>query len=119
MVKNSKRRKYCFGSQKCIYMDACSFDLNQLNEEVLRHYPSHNDLVCSIVFVDKYAMAQSFIELNSAMNFMAMLSMYEQEKEVTIYVSTDENFGAHDTQQRYLSFSLMYSSVLHMFMPLK
>ncbi|GKA43542.1 transposase, MuDR, MULE transposase domain protein [Tanacetum coccineum] len=103
LVKNSNRRKYCFGSQKCIYMDACSFDLNQLNEEVLRHYPSHIDQVFSIVFVDKYVTGQSFIELNSDENFMAMLNMYEQEKEITIYVSTDKNLGTHNTQQRYLS----------------
>ncbi|GKB52577.1 hypothetical protein Tco_0903330 [Tanacetum coccineum] len=54
-------------------MDACSFDLNQLNEEVLRHYPSHSDQVFSIVFVDKYVTGQSFIGLNSDENFMAML----------------------------------------------
>ncbi|GJR13119.1 transposase, MuDR [Tanacetum coccineum] len=78
---------------------ACSFDLNQLNEEVMRHYPSHNDLVFSIVFVDKYVTGQSFIELNSDENFTAMLRMYEQEKEVTIYVSTDKNFGTHNTQE--------------------
>ncbi|GKE19446.1 hypothetical protein Tco_1427023 [Tanacetum coccineum] len=80
-------------------MDACSFDLNQLNEEVLRHYPSHSDQVFSIVFVDKYVTGQSFIELNSDENFMAMLNMYEQEKEITIYVSTDKNFSTHNTQQ--------------------
>ncbi|GKB41980.1 hypothetical protein Tco_0886922, partial [Tanacetum coccineum] len=99
VVKNSNRRKYCFGSQKCVYMDPCSLNLNQLNKEVVRHYPSHNYLVFSVVFVDKYAIEQSFIELNSHENFMAMLSIYEQEKEITIYVSTDKNFGTHNTQQ--------------------
>nr|GEX78420.1 transposase, MuDR, MULE transposase domain protein [Tanacetum cinerariifolium] len=80
-------------------MDACSFDLNQLNEEVLRHYPSHSDQVFSIVFVNKYDTRQSFIELNSDENFMDMLNMYEQEKEITIYVSTDKNLDTHNTQQ--------------------
>nr|GEW60525.1 hypothetical protein [Tanacetum cinerariifolium] len=46
-----------------------------------------------------YVIGKSFIELNSDENFMAMLNMYEQEKEITIYVSTDKNLGTHNTQQ--------------------
>ena len=101
MIKNSNRRKYCFGSQKCIYMDTCSFDFNELNEEVLKRYPSHSDQVFSILFVDKYAQYQSFIELNSDESFKVMLGMYEQEKEITIYVTTNKNLRTSNTQQRY------------------
>ncbi|PWA76685.1 transposase, MuDR, MULE transposase domain protein [Artemisia annua] len=100
MVKNSNRRKYCFGSQKCIYMDTCSFDFDELNEEVLKRYPSHSNQVFSILFVDKYAQDQSFIELNSDESFKDMLGMYEQEKEITIYVTTNKNLGTSNTQQR-------------------
>ncbi|PWA82218.1 transposase, MuDR [Artemisia annua] len=88
------------GSQKCIYMDTCSFDFDELNEEVLKRYPSHSDQVFSILFVDKYAQDQSFIELNSDESFKVMLGMYEQEKEITIYVTTNKNLGTSNTQQR-------------------
>ncbi|GJT92628.1 hypothetical protein Tco_1081473 [Tanacetum coccineum] len=80
-------------------MDSCSFDFNELNEEVLKRYPSHNDLVFSIIFVDKYVKEQSFIELNSDKSFTIMLDMYEKEKEITIYVTTNKNVGTSNTQQ--------------------
>ncbi|GJR94823.1 transposase, MuDR, MULE transposase domain protein [Tanacetum coccineum] len=99
MVKNSNRKKYCFGSQKCIYMDTWSFDLSRLHEEVSRHYSSRSNLVLSTFFVDKYAIEQTFIELNSDETFMLMLSMYEKEKEITIYVTTNKNLGTNNTQK--------------------
>ena len=42
------------------------------------------------MFVDKHAKEQCFIELDSDENFMVMLSMYNEEKEVTIYVTTEK-----------------------------
>lgn len=66
-------------------------------EEVKKRYPSTDDLAFSVLFVDKNGKEQSFIKLDSDDNFMVMLSMYEQEKEVTIYVSTDDNI-----QHRYI-----------------
>ncbi|GKD02562.1 transposase, MuDR, MULE transposase domain protein [Tanacetum coccineum] len=80
-------------------MDTSSYNLNQLNEEVLKHYQSNSDLDFSILFLDKHATKQSFIELNSDENFMAMFSMYEKEKEITIFVTTDKDVGKNTTQQ--------------------
>nr|GEX60938.1 transposase, MuDR, MULE transposase domain protein [Tanacetum cinerariifolium] len=37
--------------------------------------------------------------LSLSLILMAMLNMYEQEKEITIYVSTDKNLGIHNTQK--------------------
>ncbi|KAJ9556985.1 hypothetical protein OSB04_011599 [Centaurea solstitialis] len=49
-----------------------------------------SDPVLSLVFVDKNANVQSFIELVTEDDFMVMLNMYKEEKEVTIYVTTDK-----------------------------
>nr|GEV79656.1 hypothetical protein [Tanacetum cinerariifolium] len=51
----------------------------------MNRYPSKVDQVLSIIFVDKYAIEQSFIELDFDGNFQVMLNMYEKENEVTIY----------------------------------
>ncbi|KAL4555574.1 hypothetical protein LXL04_038197 [Taraxacum kok-saghyz] len=94
LAKNTCRRIYCFGSQKCIYIDTWSYNLSQLNDEVIRRYSSKNNPEFSISYVDKCARDQSFIELDSDEKFMAMLIMYEEEKEVTIYVTTVNNHGS-------------------------
>ncbi|XP_078158780.1 uncharacterized protein LOC144554295 [Carex rostrata] len=65
----------------------------------MKHYPLRGDLVFSILFVDKNAKQQSFIELDSDDNFMVMLNMYEKEKEVTIYVTTEKNINTNVLQQ--------------------
>nr|XP_043633496.1 uncharacterized protein LOC122604691 [Erigeron canadensis] len=81
-------------------MDSCLYSLGDLIEEVRNRYPSNNE-VFSILFVDKFATEQSFIELNSDENFIVMLNMYDEEKEVTIYVTTDPNHVVIERQQTY------------------
>ncbi|GJX77652.1 hypothetical protein Tco_0324463 [Tanacetum coccineum] len=74
-----------------IYIDTCSYHLRNLIEEAITRYPSNRDLVLSILFVGKYAARQSFIELDSDEKFKMMLDMHEVEKEVTLYVTTENN----------------------------
>nr|XP_043630107.1 uncharacterized protein LOC122601410 [Erigeron canadensis] len=57
----------------------------------MKHYPSNVDMILSISFVDKDAAYQSFIELSSYEDFMVMLNMYDKEKEVTIYLTSNTN----------------------------
>ncbi|KAL7599162.1 hypothetical protein Lser_V15G21127 [Lactuca serriola] len=90
LAKNSYKQLYCFGSTKSLYIDTCSYDLDHLVEKVKKHYPSQSDIVLSTVFVDKHAKEQCFIELDNDESFMVMLSMYNEEKEVTIYVTTEK-----------------------------
>ncbi|CAH1421024.1 unnamed protein product [Lactuca virosa] len=90
LARNSCRHVHCFGFTKCLYIDTFSYDLNHLVEEVKKHYPSQSDIVLSIVFVDKYAKEQCFIELDNDKSFMVMLNMYNDEKEVTIYATTEK-----------------------------
>ena len=66
----------------------------------MKHYLSRSDLFLSIIFVDKNAKQQSFIELDSDDNFKVMLSMYEEKKEVTIYVRTEKNIDRNGLLQR-------------------
>ncbi|KAL4564431.1 hypothetical protein LXL04_028495 [Taraxacum kok-saghyz] len=96
LAKNTTRKIYCFGSQKCIYIDIWSYNLSRLIIEVIRRYSSKENPEFSISYVDKYARDQSFIELDSDEKFMTMLSMYEDEKEVTIYVTTDHNHDSNN-----------------------
>ncbi|GJV75659.1 reverse transcriptase domain-containing protein [Tanacetum coccineum] len=86
LARNSSKMVYCFGKRKCIYIDMCSYNLSQLVEEVKKHYLSHSDVVLSILFVDKYAKEQTFIQLETSENFQLMLNMYDEEKELTIYL---------------------------------
>ncbi|CAI9276461.1 unnamed protein product [Lactuca saligna] len=90
LARNSCRQVYCFGSTKCLYIDTFSYNLNHLGEEVKKHYSSQTDIVLSIVFVDKYAKEQWFIELDNDKSFMVMLNMYNEDKEVTIYATTEK-----------------------------
>ncbi|KAI3707878.1 hypothetical protein L2E82_36777 [Cichorium intybus] len=99
-ARNSSKLVYRFGFRKSLYIDTCAYNLNQLVEEVKKHYPSETDIALSIIFVDKHAKEQCFIELDSDENFMVMLSMYKEEKEVAIYATTG-NF----TQQTDKQFS--------------
>nr|KAJ0204105.1 hypothetical protein LSAT_V11C500286440 [Lactuca sativa] len=101
LARNSCRQVYCFGFRKSLYIDTCSYNRTQLVKEVRKHYPSDSDIVLSINFVDKNAKKQCFIELDSDENFMVMLSMYKEEKEVTIYATTEKI-----TQQTYNPFSI-------------
>ncbi|KAI3795072.1 hypothetical protein L1987_37716 [Smallanthus sonchifolius] len=100
LAKNSSRKRYCFGFQKSIYIDAFTYNLEDLLEEVTKHYPSNMDLIFSTCFVDKCAMEQTFIELDSNENFELMLSMYNTEKESTLYVTTNNNIDISSKQQR-------------------
>lgn len=95
LARNSCRQVYCFGFRKTLYIDIFSYNLNQLVEEVKKHYPSKNDIVLLIVFIDKHAREQCFIKLDSDEHFMVMLNMYEEEKEVTNYAMNEKI-----TQQR-------------------
>ncbi|CAI9294654.1 unnamed protein product [Lactuca saligna] len=96
LTKNGCRQIYCFGSQKCIYIDTFLYKLTQLHEEVIKRYASKNNPEFSILYVDKYAPDKSFIELDSDEKFMDMLSMYGNEKQVTIYVTTKNNLGSNN-----------------------
>ncbi|KAI3760103.1 hypothetical protein L1987_50493 [Smallanthus sonchifolius] len=58
------------------------------------------DLIFSTCFVDKCAMEHTFIELDSNENFELMLSMYNTEKELTLYVTTNNNIDISSKQQR-------------------
>ena len=78
-----------------------SYNLEQLTEEVMNRYPSKSDLVLYMRFMNKYAMEQTFIDLDSDDNFQVMLSMYEEEKEVTVYVTTEKDVDRNEKQQRY------------------
>ncbi|KAL4586837.1 hypothetical protein LXL04_011482 [Taraxacum kok-saghyz] len=91
LSKKTFKKMYCFGSQKCIYIDTWSYNFSQLNEEVIKRYSSKSNPKFSICYIDKCAPEQSFIELDSEEKFMAMLTMYENEKEVTVYVTTENN----------------------------
>ena len=90
LARNSCRQVYCLGVTKSLYIDTCSYDINHLIQEVKKHYPSESDSVLSVVFVDKHAKEQCFIELDSDERFMMMISMYKEEKEITIYVTTEK-----------------------------
>ncbi|GJS02479.1 transposase, MuDR, MULE transposase domain protein [Tanacetum coccineum] len=87
LARNSSKMVCCFGKRKCIYIDMCSYNLSQLVEEVKKHYLSHSNDVLSILFFDKYAKEQTFIQLETSENFQLMLNMYDEEKELTIYVT--------------------------------
>ncbi|PWA56031.1 transposase, MuDR, MULE transposase domain protein [Artemisia annua] len=99
LSKNSSGKRYCFGFQKCINMDTSSYNLDELYDDVKKNYPTTSNLVLSIHFVDKYATEKSFIELDSNETFMAMISMYEKEKQITIYASTNNDSDTTNIQQ--------------------
>nr|KAJ0202245.1 hypothetical protein LSAT_V11C600335630 [Lactuca sativa] len=83
LVKNTCKKIYCFGSQKCIHIDTWSYNLSQLNKEVIKRYSSKNNSKLSISYDDKCASGQSFIELDSDEKFMAILNMYEKRNKIT------------------------------------
>ncbi|KAL4555357.1 hypothetical protein LXL04_037975 [Taraxacum kok-saghyz] len=96
LSKKTFKKMYCFGSQKCIYIDTWSYNFSQLNAEVIKRYSSKSNPDISICYIDKYTPDQSFIELDSDEKFTDMLIMYENEKEVTIYVTTENNIGSNN-----------------------
>ncbi|KAL4556397.1 hypothetical protein LXL04_039048 [Taraxacum kok-saghyz] len=96
LSKKTFKKMYCFGSQKCIYIDTWSYNFSQLNAEVIKRYSSKSNPAISICYIDKYTPDQSFIELDSDEKFTNMLIMYENEKEVTIYVTTENNIGSNN-----------------------
>ncbi|CAH1418809.1 unnamed protein product [Lactuca virosa] len=96
LTKNSCKQIYCFGSQKCIHIDTFVYKFSQLHEEVVKRYSSKNNPKISIFYVDKYAPEKSHIVLDSDEKFMAMLGMYGSEKQVTIYVTTENNLGSNN-----------------------
>nr|GEX79599.1 transposase, MuDR, MULE transposase domain protein [Tanacetum cinerariifolium] len=71
-----------------------------LVEFVKNLHPSKRDLVFLILFVDKNAIEQSFIELESDETFKVILDMYEKEKEVTIYVTPRNTLDTGEIQQK-------------------
>ena len=81
-------------------MDTSSYNLDELYDDVKKNYPTMSDLVFSIHFIDKHATEKSFIELDSNETFMAMISMYEKEKQITIYATTNNDSGTTNIQQR-------------------
>ncbi|KAD2021889.1 hypothetical protein E3N88_42007 [Mikania micrantha] len=97
-VKNSSRKRYCFGYQKCIYIDTYTYVFDDLIQEVSNQYPANRDLVFSVCFVDKYATEQTFIKLDCHDDFQLMLGMYELEKQLTLYVTTCNNLDRTSNQ---------------------
>ncbi|KAL4582100.1 hypothetical protein LXL04_006640 [Taraxacum kok-saghyz] len=91
LSKKTCKKMYCFGFQKCMYIDTWSYNYSHLNEEVIKRYSSKSKRDFSICYIYKCATDQSFIELDSEEKFMTMLTMYENEKEITIYLTTENN----------------------------
>ena len=102
LAKNSRRRRYCYGYQKSIYIETCSYYFQDLVEDVIKLYPSKRDTVFSILFIDKNGIEGSFIELESDETFKVMLDMHEKEKEVTIYVTPRDTIDTNEIEQRYI-----------------
>ncbi|XP_022019508.2 uncharacterized protein LOC110919548 [Helianthus annuus] len=100
LAKNSYKKRYCFGFQKCFNIDTCIYDFDDLNEEVATHYPPDPELSFSVFYIDKYATKQKFVKVDSHENFKFMLSMYEVEKELTIYVTMNNNVETSSVQER-------------------
>ncbi|KAI3783355.1 hypothetical protein L1987_42434 [Smallanthus sonchifolius] len=69
-------------------------------EEVATHYPSDRELIFSLWFIEKNDTVQSFIKVDSHDKFQVMLGMYEVEKELSVYVTTTNNFETSSMQQR-------------------
>ncbi|KAI3743180.1 hypothetical protein L1987_60885 [Smallanthus sonchifolius] len=69
-------------------------------EEVATHYPSDRELIFLLWFIEKNDTGQSFIKVDSHDKFQVMLSMYEVEKELSVYVTTTNNFETSSMQQR-------------------
>ncbi|KAK1432082.1 hypothetical protein QVD17_08972 [Tagetes erecta] len=113
-AKNSSRIRYCFGYQKCIYIDTYIYNFDDLIEEATSRYPSNRDLVFSIYFLDKYASKQSFIKLDSNEDFQMMLLMYDMEKEITVYVTTDNNLETLSRLNLEISSNVMVKMKLMM-----
>ncbi|KAI3784352.1 hypothetical protein L1987_43450 [Smallanthus sonchifolius] len=57
-------------------------------------------LIFSLWFIEKNDTGQSFIKGDSHDKFQVMLSMYEVEKELSVYVTTNNNFEISLMQQR-------------------
>nr|XP_043633613.1 uncharacterized protein LOC122604814 [Erigeron canadensis] len=62
----------------------------------MKHYPSNNDMILNVSFVDKFAVDQSFIELKSNENFMVMLNIAQNEVINEPHVE-DEPHGEDDS----------------------
>ncbi|KAK1434361.1 hypothetical protein QVD17_00100 [Tagetes erecta] len=86
-VKNSCRKRYCFGYQKSVYIDTSTYMIEDLFEEAKKRYPSNRGLVLSMWFIDKSVLEHPFTQLVTMDDFKLMLTMYELEKDVTIYVT--------------------------------
>nr|KAJ0197863.1 hypothetical protein LSAT_V11C700366300 [Lactuca sativa] len=69
LARNSCRQVYLFGSTKCLYIDTFSYDLNHLVEEVKK----------TLSVTKRYCFS-----------FTVMLNMYNEDKEVTIYTTTEK-----------------------------
>ncbi|KAI3761823.1 hypothetical protein L1987_52245 [Smallanthus sonchifolius] len=68
--------------------------------QVATHYPSDRELIFSLWFIEKNDSEQSFIKVDSHGKFQVMVSMYEVEKELSVYVMTNNNFETSLMQQR-------------------
>ncbi|KAI3784623.1 hypothetical protein L1987_43725 [Smallanthus sonchifolius] len=69
-------------------------------EEVATHYPWDRELIFSLWFIEKNDSGHSFIKVDSHDKFQVMVSMYEVEKELSVYVTTNNNFETSSMQQR-------------------
>nr|KAJ0210397.1 hypothetical protein LSAT_V11C400217870 [Lactuca sativa] len=73
-----------------------SYNFAKLNDDVIKHYSSKNNPKFSIWYVHKFTSDRLYIQLDSEEKFIVMLTMYENEKEVTIYVTTENNITSNN-----------------------
>ncbi|KAL4572798.1 hypothetical protein LXL04_019583 [Taraxacum kok-saghyz] len=72
LAKNTSRKIYCFGSQKCIYIDTWSYNLSRLNEEVIRRYDSKMHLHRHMVI-----QFENSVEFKRALNHHAIINEFD------------------------------------------
>ena len=89
-INNGGKEKYYSGKQRTIYLDETCYSVEELFEEVSKFYLEDDSLKLSLLFVDKHASSQSFIKIEDDTSYRLMLSMYEEEKKVIIYVNAEK-----------------------------
>jgi MuDR family transposase len=84
-IKNGTQQKYYFGKLKTFHLDPISYTFNELLEELNRIRHLQENQVLSLCFLDKGK--KIFIAPKDDSSFVMMLTMYEEEKEVQIYLT--------------------------------
>nr|KAJ0217758.1 hypothetical protein LSAT_V11C300154870 [Lactuca sativa] len=76
-----------------IYIEIWSYNFAQLSDDFIKDYLSKNNPDFSIWYVDKFTSNRLYIQLDSEEKFIAI---HENEKEVTIYVTTENNLDSNN-----------------------